>query len=600
MDLAPRRLAAAIVAAACLAAAAPAAAAPQDDWRALSQRIAQPWPGVQAADGQFPDYVIRTAPNPTRDRYGEALLGYGLIQNGIREGDDRQASAGLRSVTFAARKRDAGWQSTQFENFALASAYNLARERLADHPLFVQGRADIEERLRHSRLTRIGPERRFTNKALVAAVEVLELARSGLRSDDPRAILNDPAAAVTAARELIGDEVPRLARPHERHNASAGSTTMLGDYPWLPLAYHGLTVGYLARAIELLGADAPARARSTLLKGMNATWALTAPDGDLSFHGRSQEQAWTHPITAYGAEVAAALSPSNAARYQAISDRAIGRLADAYDVRDDGLAITPAVGADLGGGVRGLDIYAAASPYNGLTLVSLNWALERVGSRAASSARIGSDTRGAAILGNGGASFATARKGNVWFAVKRSRAGTHDLRYDFGLVALKVRGSDGEWRDVLRLRPRVQGTNDTAGPVLLLGGQRGLPEGGALSVTRNGRVQLTVNFKTTRGRVLRRRVPCAFVPTRDGVRIDFRAREGDRYEHSSFFLDAPGRPRVESDAVRDELQSVSFGRPASVRFQDGYSSGLDPQLVRARAVMRARAGTVSIAIAHAR
>lgn len=592
------RHAVALAAAALLLAPASAAAAPQDEWRTLSQRIAQPWPGIQAADGQFPDYVIRAAPGSMRDRYGEALLGYGLIQNGIRDGDDRATSAGLRSLAFAARKRDPGWESSAFENFALASAYNLARERLADHPLFVAARADWEERLRHSRLTRIGSGRRFTNKALVAAVEVLELARSGLRSDDPRAILNDPQGAVAAVRDLVARTVPALARPHQRRDPRAGTTALLGDYPWIPLAYHGLTVGYLARVVELLGAEAPSKARSTLLRGLNASWALTGPDGDLSYFGRSQEQAWTHPITAYGAEVGAGLQPSRAVHYRELSDRAMDRLARTAVVGEEGLFITPALAPDLAGGIRGLDLYAAASPYNGLTLVSLNWALERAGSRAASSGRIGADSSSSAILGTSRASFATVRRGDVWFAVKRSRAGTHDLRYDFGLVALKVRDEGGEWRDVLRLRPRVEGVNDSAGPLLLRGG-RGIPEGGALSSTSSGRIRLRVAFRTSRGRVLRRRVPFAFVPTRDGVRIDFPARDGDRFEHSAFFVDGAERPRAVSRSVSDDRQEVRFDQSGTTRFKRGYSSGLDPRLVRALVRLAARRGTVSIEISAA-
>jgi hypothetical protein len=583
---------AALAAGAALAGGPSPAAAEPEGWRALSQRIAEPWPAIQLADGRYPDYMIRLAPHPRRDRYGEAFLGYALVQNGLRDGDQRMIDTGLRSLAYAAAERERNFEIATFKNMALASAYNLVRERLPDHPLFVQSRAAWEERMRHSRLTRIGPGRPITNKVLVAAVEVLELERTGLSSDDPRSILRDAAGHVRLVRRLLGRDLPRLAGRFDR-GSGIGTAAMLGDYPALPLSYHALSIGFLGRAVELLGGRASSATRRLLVQAARASSFLTAPDGDLSYFGRSQEQAWTQSVTAYGAEVAATLAPRDALRMRALADRTVERLARAYSVGGEGLLITPAVSADLGAGVRGMDVYAAASPYNGLTLVGLNWALERAGERGPASAGIPADSPGEFRLGRGPGEFVTVRSGDVWFAVKRSPAGIRDLRNDFGLVALKVRGGDGTWHDLMRLRPRVERA-DSAGPVLVRSGPDGLPEGRSLSADERGRVRVVADFRTTAGRALRTGVPFAFVPLARGIRVKLPVRDRDTYELSAFFPQDADPPRAESGLVRDGRQEVSFDQPGTVRFEQGYSSGLDPRLVRVRIRLAVRRGSLTI------
>ena len=45
--------------------------------------MAEPWPDLQNADGTFPDYVEGGAPG-FGARYGESMLGYGLLRTGVR------------------------------------------------------------------------------------------------------------------------------------------------------------------------------------------------------------------------------------------------------------------------------------------------------------------------------------------------------------------------------------------------------------------------------------------------------------------------------------------------------------------------------------
>ena len=81
---------------------------------------------------------------------------------------------------------------------------------------------------------------------------------------------------------------------------------MLGDQPTYPLAYHAMSVAALARALAVLGADAPAPARDAFRRAMLAQASFTAPDGDLAYLGRAQGESWALGATAYAGQYCAA------------------------------------------------------------------------------------------------------------------------------------------------------------------------------------------------------------------------------------------------------------------------------------------------------
>ena len=548
-----------------LAAAGPAAArAAPPAWEETASAIAAPWPALQGADGHFADYVVRRAPGRERDDYGDAMLGYGLILQAARTGDERLRDSGLRAI---ARAISAGGSraNAPFRYLALAAAYNVARTSFVEAPLFAELRGRWESRLRRIRLLRLG-RGEITNKTLVEAVAVLELARTGLSSSRTGAVLRDHGRAVGLVRRLLARDLPRAARQHER-----GGRSLIGDFPALPPAYHALATGFLARAVALLGADAPAPARRLLRRAAAASDALAAPDGDVSYFGRSQEESWTLPLTAYGAELAGP-------RHHALADRAFGRLASAYGAGPEGFFITPALARDLRGGIAGLDPYAAAASYNGLTLVGAEWAIGTA-SDVRAPGSLAADRDGARVLGRGDASFATVRSGDVWFAVKQARSANADLRYDFGLVALRVRMDDGSWR-ALPVRPRVIRRDVSAGPLLRAGGRSGLAEGERIAVGPGRRVTVTGGFRTRSGRLLRRGVRFRFSPTACGVRMSVPLRRGDRVRQAAFFGGSPRRPGPRS--VADGRQIVSFSARARHRNAGRHASGADPRLTEVR------------------
>ncbi|MEA2448493.1 MAG: unsaturated chondroitin disaccharide hydrolase, partial [Thermoleophilaceae bacterium] len=444
-----------------------------------------------------------------------------------------------------------------FRFVALAGGYNVAHAQFADAPEFGAIRARWEKALQGFKVRRLG-NGEVTNKTLVEAVAVLELRRSGF--------LSDSGHALALVDRLLATDLPRAARTTAR-----GKTVLIGDFSGAPLAYHALATGFLARAVELLGSSAPAAGRRVLRRAVEASWEFAGPDGDVSYYGRSQEQAWTLPLTAYAA------ARLGGGRYLALSARTVDRLDRAYRVGSGGLFVTPALAQDVDAAIAGLDPYVAAVSYNGLTLVALDWA---IGATAGpGGGKVGADSDGSHRFASGPRSFATVRHGNVWFAVKQAKSDPKDLRYDFGLIALKVRDDTGLWR-TMPLRPLIAGARETAGPVL---GGGGLPVGSTLSVAGDGTVTVDGGFRTAAGRWLRRGVKFRFTPGKCGVRMTVPARRGDDFDYSAFVNRSPS---VEPFSLEDDKQVVAVLPRNRTSAAGRSASGLNAVVVRRRFRLR--------------
>ena len=571
----------AAIAALIVSTSTPAFAAAPPEWTQKAAEIAAPWPGLQETDGRFRDYVIARDPTDDRDDYGDPMLGYGLLQTAVRTGDAALADSALRALEYSL-DRAARSPSTQvFHQLAVVSAYNVARERYPSHAVFQSARARWEDVLRRIEVYRIG-KRAVTNKSIVETVLLLELLRSGLSSDVPGSALADRAGTDAAVRRFLSSDLPRAAKPYER-----GGRAVLGDMPLLPPSYHALSIGVLGRAIELLGADAPSAARSLLRRATEASVASAAPDGEVAYHGRSQAQAWTLTLAAHGAEVAAVQpgASGRAVHYRGLARRAVANLIARYPTGPEGFLVTPSLAQSIPAAIPGLDEYVAATSYTGLTLSALEWAIAAAGDGSAASPR-----SGAVVVGSGTGSWATARAGESWFAVKRARTSVRDLRYDTGFVALKVlRG--GRWRDAMPLRPRTLKGDQSAGPILSGGG---VPEFTEFKAAKGGRVIGRGGFRTKTGRWLRRGVTFTFAPTACGARMTWNARKGESYTYSGFFA---GQPSIGTGSINDAQQQIRFGQRITAKRQDGYSSASDAELQRVIArFKRSGAGSASIEI----
>jgi hypothetical protein len=523
-------------------------------WESLARAMAAPWPRLQEPSGRLVDYTDEL-PGAFGvhggTRYGDAVMGYALIDAGVRERDRRLVRTGIRAISFATDPARRPSRPSVFEQLAVAAAYNIARESLADEPDFRRRRKRWEAWLRRVRIVELQHVNRYYNHWLVDAVAILELQRTGLRSGARSAALGGGARrARRLAEELVNVRIPSL--------LPARGPAVLSDAPDNPLAYHGLSLGLYARAVHLMGRDAAPAARRVLQQGVWAAALTMAPNGSLAYVGRSQEEVWAPAGAAYAAAFTAGLHDSSSAVASAaatVSHRSLERLERAYPVRRGGVSIVPAVGPALRPGWRGLDRYAGAPSMGGLALMLLNWTLElHPPERAAG--RLPADFRLARAVSQGRGRLAVVRRGPTWFAVKVSRSGSDryrgDLRYDAGL-AFAMRREGGRWRELVPQRPRTElAGRASAGPILLNGGP-GYFFGHDLRVGSDGTVRVDGEFRDWVGSL--RAVSFVYRPVRCGVALELDALAGDAYRLSVFFS---RRPRLLRLGATDGRQTVSI------------------------------------------
>jgi hypothetical protein len=270
----------------------------------LIDAMREHYPGIQRANGHFRSAIGGGT------RYGDAYMGYALLLSGLRTGDRQAIDAGFRGLTNPLQPGRRPNRPSVFEILALAAGYNLARDRAADAPMFKRNRAAWEDFLRRAPLIRIPAVAYYGNHWLIEAVEIRELLATGVRSSIPTAVLGGQRAlADRLSRQLVNERIPAMARA-EAVSAPGGRAFVLSDPPDNPLVYQGLSFGFYARAIELLGDRATGRARQTLIQIARASLLLAGPDGDVAYFGRNQEQAWGLAGTIYGAYYTASMNES--------------------------------------------------------------------------------------------------------------------------------------------------------------------------------------------------------------------------------------------------------------------------------------------------
>lgn len=553
-----------------LAGPLPAAEADRAAWTSLSRELAAPWPALQRRDGTFTDALRQDG----KSRYGDAILGLGLLQNAARDRNRGQVRTALRALDATARLYEPWFPTRAFKRWAVASAYNLAKDRLRHLREVRTSMRRWARWLGHTRLDYIG-RNGYENKHLVDALAVLELQRTGLRSKIEGSVIGDGRRrARSRVLRLINQAIPRM--------AAGKSGFVLSDPPSNPIAYHAFSFALYARAVRLLGPQASRSAHAVLRKLATTTGLLTAPDGSMAYWGRSQDQKWTMSAAAYGLALTSLQRASSAAadaRNRAVAQRALSRMR-AVGVGPRGEWLVQSLRQDFPRGLVSVDRYSRATEYTGLSLVFLNWATPHLPRRMIR-AGIPADAPMQAVVGQQNGRFAVVSRGDLWYAV-RMRPGS--LRYDFGPMAVK-RKRAGVWQDVAPLRPYANGT---AGPILLGEGDRQRPVGELIKVDRAGRVLIAGGFATS-SRWTRRGTAFRVLPTGCGLSLEAPAVAGDRMEFSAFFRGGV-TPSVQGARATAAGQEVSFNVPIeSTVVERNYASVSDARVTRARFIVRAEA-----------
>ena len=297
----------------------------------------------------------------------------------------------------------------------------------------------------------------FNNYKLADAVLNLELARSGVRSSTPGTRLYDPPALRRRALSWLESALPAAA-PATATVAVPGRraerATILSDPGTLPLAYASLCTAWAVRATELA---APAAAPRLRLLTRHALWGLVgvaAPDGEVSWSGRGQDQVWSLAATLYAAAAGsaqfAASDPVLAARLRRLADVELDALGDR--LRDGALQVLPAGNDQL----SGLDHYYSAVGSTGLALTWLELARDALPDPAAPRLALPSEIDRATFSDPARSGLVARRVGATWMGLRLRRVHSFDPRDDFGLARV-LRHRDDGWHEERPERPAPAG-----------------------------------------------------------------------------------------------------------------------------------------------
>jgi hypothetical protein len=556
--------------------AAPAAPPParatsatvQAETTALLSQVAKDWARMQQADGVFPNpFAADAVAHPP---FSPPPLSYGLLRQGARDQDPAVLHAAHRALPLSV---SAGNAST-FDMVAAAYAYRAPglpphlRDWLADYL--------SRYRVPHNGQGCFARPDCWHNLVLVDALAVLAITNNGIVSPRAGERMYDTAAARAAAVDVVNRRIPGLVNHKLRASGPFGLMrgTLLSDPERNQLAYHALCTFMLGQAVRELGPDASPGAVRVLKETLDSLSVLVSPDGDMSYMGRGQAQVWVPALTAgammEGARIMAATDPTRAGRYLTVAQRAIARLRTRH-LYASGLQLVP--GAATRATTNGIDDYANTVAYNGLAMFGLAVAAD-AGAKLPplAAGRMPAD-RTLAVADSARSGMGVVADGQTWMAVHRHTPMGADMRYDFGMLALKRRKLGG-WRDLLMPRPltKPRGRHPrSAGPSLIVRGRPIIPHGLVLR-SADGRIAARGGWRS-RGRWVRRATFSWTLRRQGGARLTVRGlHPGDRLVLLAFTRAGTGR-RIDRNAVMAGGTPWRLSVPVRVRRTPGYHSG---------------------------
>jgi hypothetical protein len=571
------------------AAQRPTAATLRGEIRALLDRTARQWAGMVTPAGVFQNPFAADLARG-HGSFVPPMLAYAVHRAGERRGDAKLVAAAERAWPQAVDPV----RASAFDMIGAAYAYRTLA-------LSERRRRQLAEYMSRYGIPPNGYDclvipRCYGNLRLVDALAVLSITGAGVSSPDPAARLGNPALARTSAAAVINTQVGQNV-DHGLRATLAGRRvrgTYLSDPSMNPLAYHALSAFTLSEAITELGPAASHAARRVRRETMDALAALVAPDGDMTYLGRGQGQAWVPAIVAAAlANAARDVAPRDvrrAGRYLAAARRAVRRLRSLH-ASAHGLQLVP--GATARTTADGIDGYAHTVAYNGLAMFGLTEALEAL--RATPAVPIGPlpSAHHLVVQDSRTSGLGVVSDGRTWLAVHRKPTAVADLRFDSGALAIKRRTAHG-WRDLLAPRPLAVLAPSTGGPALMHKGTA-IPLSG-FGITARGRaVTVDGGYRANRHRWIRR-VRFRWRLTRRGVRITLSgARRGDHFRMLAFTpagSGARGRRMLLAAGAR-----WRFDRPIRGARIPGYHSGPVERLDALEALVTApKSGRMGVTI----
>jgi hypothetical protein len=362
----------------------------------------------------------------------------------------------------------------------------------------------------------------FNNYKLVDALLNLELARTGLHSRRGDARLAHPAELRRRSLHWLGAALPSAVPATARVRVPGQGVKQAGlltDPGALPLAYHSLCTAFAVRAMRLAGNDAPVGLRSAAHRALWALVGIAAPNGEVSWSGRGQDQAWTLAAAMYaasaGSKLFAGSDPALAARLRRLADIELVALRGRLTPR--GLQILPAGNEQL----TGLDSYYSGVGSTGLALTFLEMARDELAAAGATRAPLPSEVQGGGFSDPSRSGLLTRRVGPTWMAVRMRRDHQSDPRQDAGIArALRLRPGGGWTEDrVARAAPApTGGSAPGAGPLLVAGGQPLFPRATQWTPATGG-LAMSGAFRGRSGRSTAARWRVSATPTGIALRV---------------------------------------------------------------------------------
>lgn len=570
--------------------------------RELPDLVLEPWLTTQTKNGNF----NRPSGTPAIDGYGNAGIAYGMLQEAARTGDMTYLKSGMKTFSWLTRTRQP--LNGVFYQMFSASAYNFARANFASRPEFKRIRTAWANQLRRFPYQRgVLGSRYHYNKNLVEALEVIELYNTGLRGNSRKAILNNRGLALRRALRVINVLLPaRVAKYTRTVGAGQGwpftaKVANLSDPPKNPGAYNAFVAGVYARAYSrLLARFRTERMRQTSETLIRGVISRTAPDGDLAFDGRSQEQAWALSLGGYAAWTASSfLVGAEREINLAFARRVFSRLETTHvtSASSFGFVLTPAAGCcDKQDMPPGQDNYYDVIKYSGLTALTMGWAIEeRPTDWQSGNDTLPNDVPSSFVYGPGDGRFFQHRGANTyWFL--RMQSDYFDARSDMGVAVMKVRKADGSWADVVPPRPYTGGHHkpaDPASPCLVYRSGCAYLELRGGTPLGDGGYAFSAAWRTPRGTVVRRNA-ASVTPTETGLNLSWDAQAGDVF---NFFNFLPSPSCTATGVAGPGVTITVSGQSACTLAKARYAGGSRVDMRKTQSVAQPIGGKVNVTYA---